>query len=254
MDRGFYDPDKVCLEFKYYQWVVGFFVLCYLMANIFAIKESKIFIFTFLAGTLCYPLSYCICDIVTEVYGFQRSRQLIYFGILCSYCFVFFLKIADALPSDNHWRLQEPFHQIFDTSMTRFFIASTAATIVGHFINCKIISKLKIKIKKWMLFRFVSATAIGSLADTATFIFIAFLGTRPFSWIMFLLLTQYCLNFFYSALMSPVSVRVSNYLKKAEKSDIYDTNTNFSPLRLQITYTKENNFYGRDKKQDDDSP
>src|SRR5262249_45289101 len=160
-----------------------------------------------------------------------RSRQLIYFGILCSCFFVVCIKIADALPAADFWHLEDAFHAILNSSMPRIFLASIIATVVGDFVNCKIISKLKIKIKKWMWFRFISATAIGALVDITLFTLLAFAGVKPFSWIIMLLINQYIMKLSYSAMVSPLSVTVSKYLKKAEKSDVYDMFTNFSPFK-----------------------
>ncbi|MHA1279855.1 MAG: VUT family protein, partial [Candidatus Helarchaeota archaeon] len=35
---------------------------------------------SFNAGTLLFPISYVIGDVMTEVYGFQRSRRIIWIG------------------------------------------------------------------------------------------------------------------------------------------------------------------------------
>lgn len=245
MDKKYYDPDSVPLEFKYYQWIVGVFILFSIMTNLLAVKECKTFMFTYLAGSISSPFSYAICDIVTEVYGFQRSRQLIYFGIICSYFFLFCIKIADALPAANSWHLQDAFHDVLNSSMPRIIIASTIGTIIGNFVNCKLISTLKIKINKLMFFRFVSATAVGTLVDNMTFIGLAFVGVKPLSWLLVLLMNQYAINLMHSALISPLCVRISVFLKRMEKSDIYDLFTNFSPFSIRVTYTKNDNYYGK---------
>ncbi len=251
MDRVFYDPDTINLQFKYYQWLVGLFIIFYILTNVLAVKVCHFFIFTFLAGIITYPFSYCICDIVTEVYGFQRARQLVYFGVFCSYLFIVCIKFADSLPAENSWHLENSFHDILNSAMPRIMLASTIATIVGDLVNCKLIAKLKIRLNKWMWFRFVSSTAIGTIVDNTTFTMLAFWGTKPIEWILILLLNQYCLKLSYLALLSPLSVRISRFLKKAEKSDIYDSRTNFSPFNLKIAYTKDDNYYGRKFGKDD---
>lgn len=245
MNNPYYDPDTVSLQFKYYQWLVGLFAVFYILTNVLAVKVCQIYYFTFLAGMLTYPVSYSICDIVTEVYGFQRARQLVYFGALSAYVFVVFVKIADALPAQPGWNLQDAFHQTLNGTMPRILLASTLASIVGDFVNCKVIAKLKTKMKYGMWFRFVSATAIGALVDNTVFTLLVFGGRKEISWIAILLINQYSIKLSYSAIFSLVTVRISRVLKRLEKTDIYDNRTNFSPFQLSITYTQKDNYYGR---------
>lgn len=251
IDKIFYNPDDINLAFKHYQWLVGLYVLFYTLTSILAVKECHFFIFTFLASVVTYPFSYCICDIVTEVYGFQRARQLVYFGVFCSYLFIACIKLADVLPTASFWHSQDVFHEIFNSQEPRIIVASTIATIAGDLVNCKVIAKLKIRIHNLTWFRFISATAIGTLVDNSVFILLVFVGNRPIEWMLILLANQYTLKLLYSALLTPLSVKISSYLKKSEKSDIYDSRTNFSPFKIRVTYTKQDNYYGRGFDRDD---
>ena len=48
------------------------------------------------AGTLVFPISYIFGDILTEVYGYQRSRRVIWMGFGAMILVAFFIWLAGA--------------------------------------------------------------------------------------------------------------------------------------------------------------
>lgn len=45
-------------------------------------------------------------------------------------------------------------------------------------------------------------------------------------------------------LLLPLSVRIAKFLKKKDRMDAYDTQTNFNPLNFDLDYKQEENkFY-----------
>lgn len=239
-----FDPDQVRLEFKLYHIIAIFFIFCFIISNVTAIKISKIGIFILPAGTVIFPLSYVFSDILTEVYGFQRSRQLVWIAIFCNFLFVLFSYIAIKLPVAPDWSLrQKEFNDVFSIE-PRIFLASSVAYFVGDYINCTILAKLKlISQNQWIWFRFVGSTALGVAFDNTLFSIFAFLGKMPLHTLIWLAFGQYILKISYEGMMSPISVKISQWLKHFEKTDIYDFDTHFSPIHLAITYTDANNFY-----------
>lgn len=53
------------------------FTVCLIAANIFETKEIMVGSVTLTGGLLIFPLTYVICRIVCEVWGFQRASLLI---------------------------------------------------------------------------------------------------------------------------------------------------------------------------------
>ena len=73
--------------YKYYDFIVALFVAVLLISNI--ASAAKIIDWgvsilglplAFDAGTLLFPISYIFGDILTEVYGYKKSRRVIWSG------------------------------------------------------------------------------------------------------------------------------------------------------------------------------
>lgn len=86
--------------YRYLDLITGFFITVLLVSNI---TSSKILIFgpfTFDGGTILFPLSYIFGDILTEVYGYARSRRVICMGfamiILAALVFIIVGKLPPA--------------------------------------------------------------------------------------------------------------------------------------------------------------
>ena len=61
--------------YKHLGTISVFFVAVLLISNIASTKIVQFGAFTFDGGTLLFPLVYIFADILTEVYGFARSRR-----------------------------------------------------------------------------------------------------------------------------------------------------------------------------------
>src|SRR6185369_14192548 len=75
-------PQRV---YKYYDLVMAAFVCVLLCANLIGVsKVAELTLFgrtvTFGAGNLFFPLSYLFGDVLTEVYGYARSRRVVWAG------------------------------------------------------------------------------------------------------------------------------------------------------------------------------
>src|SRR6186997_2591457 len=68
-------------SYRYYDLIMAAFVTVLLCTNLIsAPKRVEIGGFVFGAGVLFFPISYLFGDILTEVYGYKRSRRVIWAG------------------------------------------------------------------------------------------------------------------------------------------------------------------------------
>src|SRR5450432_1950205 len=80
-------PPQPQRQYKYYEFVMAAFVTVLICSNL--IGPAKIAqmdlpivgVLTFGAGVLFFPISYVFGDILTEVYGYARSRRVIWSGL-----------------------------------------------------------------------------------------------------------------------------------------------------------------------------
>lgn len=67
--------------YKYYDLLMVAFVTVLICSNFIAAgKVARIGSFSFGAGVVFFPLSYLFGDVLTEVYGYARSRKVIWAG------------------------------------------------------------------------------------------------------------------------------------------------------------------------------
>lgn len=216
----------------YFVTVVAVFVTSLLVANIIAVKLISIFGLLLPAGTIIFPISYICGDVLTEVYGYHRARQVIWLGFTCNLIAVAAIWIAQVLPGAEFWDAQAAYERILGFT-PRLLLASFCAYLVGEFVNSYVLARLKVATQGRMLWlRTIASTLVGQGLDSTVFLTIAFWGILPPAGVATAALTQWLIKSAYEALATPVTYVVVNFLKRREGVDAYDHEISFSPLAL----------------------
>ena len=219
-------------NYKYLGSISVFFVSVLLISNVASTKIVDFNWFTFDGGTLLFPLSYIFGDILTEVYGYKRSRKVIWLGFFMALLMSLIFIIVGKLPSAPGWDNQVAYDLILGLT-PRIVIASLVAYTCGEFSNSYILAKMKIWTKgKWLWTRTIGSTIIGEFIDSILFILIAFLGILPGALLLTLIISNYIFKTLVEVIFTPVTYKVVNFLKKKEAEDYYDIDTNFNPFNL----------------------
>jgi uncharacterized integral membrane protein (TIGR00697 family) len=217
-------------SYKYLTAISVFFVAVLLISNVASTKIVDFGWFTFDAGTLLFPLSYIFGDILTEVYGYKRSRQTIWLGFFCALLMSAVFIIVGKLPAASDWGNQAAYDAILGLT-PRLVIASLIAYFAGEFSNSYILAKMKIWTKGTKLWaRTIGSTVVGELIDSTLFILIAFFGILPNPLLVTLIISNYIFKTLVEVVFTPITYVVVNFLKKNESEDYYDTETNFNPF------------------------
>ncbi len=214
--------------------LAALFVTALITANIVAVKIVEIGGIQVPAGTLTlFPLAYVFGDVLTEVYGFGRARQVIWLGFACNAIAVAAIMISGILPAAGFWQDQAAWDTILGFTW-RLLLASFAGYLVGEFINSFILSRLKLLTKgRWLWSRTITSTLFGQFFDTGIFILIAFTGVVPDSALLEIFVTAWLIKVAYETLATPVTYAVVGFLKKVDNSDVYDIGTSFNPFRFR---------------------
>ena len=220
------------MKYSYrFVFITALFVTCLLTANIIASKLVDFGPFTLPAAVIIFPFSYIFGDILTEVYGYQQARRVIWLGFLCNLIFVIFAWLGQILPPASFWTNQEAYVTILGYT-PRLLIASFLGYLAGEFSNSFVLAKMKIMTKgRWLWSRTISSTIVGEGLDSIIFIIVAFAGTSLFVAIM--ILWHWLVKIAIEVIFTPLTYVIVNYLKKNESIDTYDYKTNFNPLRIR---------------------
>ena len=208
-----------------YDVLVALLITTLIVSNIASVKLVQSGGLVFDAGTILFPLAYILGDIITEIYGFRRMRRLLFIGIGMLLLTALTFYTVQLLPAASDWSNQEAYESILGV-VWRIVGASIVAIFVGELLNSYILAKLKIRTKgKGLWGRIVGSTAIGSLVDTVIFSLLAFGGTVSSSTMLQLIATVYGIKLVTEIIVSPITVRVINIIKKHEKIDTYEEPT-----------------------------
>ncbi len=229
--------------YRYYDWVMALFITVLLVSNIASsakIVDWGFGIFglrlAFDAGTILFPVSYIFGDVLTEVYGFRRSRRVIWTGFAMLALSALVLWLVKIMPGEATWEGyagQGAFEAILGGMSTGgIVLASLTAYLVGEFSNSVVLARMKVLTRgRWLWSRTIASTLVGEGVDSVIFILVATLA-GVFPWELFgtLVLTNYIFKVAIEVLMTPLTYRIVNALKRAENEDYFDTNTRFNPF------------------------
>jgi uncharacterized integral membrane protein (TIGR00697 family) len=228
-------------QYRYYEFVMAAFVVVLICSNLIGpakiaqLELPVIGAVTFGAGVLFFPISYVFGDILTEVYGYARARKVIWAGFTSLGFASFMAAVVVALPPAPFWNNQ-PAYEIAFGSTWRIVLASMCAYFCGEFVNSYVLAKMKIiTAGKWLWTRTIGSTIFGEAVDSALFYPLAFYGTGiiPDDKLPLVMLSQFLIKVGVEVIFTPVTYKVVNALKRAEREDYYDRNTDFNPFTLK---------------------
>jgi uncharacterized integral membrane protein (TIGR00697 family) len=226
--------------YKYFDLIMAAFVAILLCSDIIGVQKVSYIRLPFLgeyiygAGVLFFPISYFFGDILTEVYGYKRSRRVIWAGFaalafasLMSYI-VTSLPPASTMSPEQNAAVNMMFGQTW-----RIVLASLLAFWAGEFANSFVLAKLKVKTNgKWLWTRTIGSTAVGEAIDSSIFYPLAFYGTWSNEQVISVMIGNYFLKVLWEVVSTPLTYAVVNFLKRAEHEDYFDRDTDFNPFTL----------------------
>lgn len=213
--------------------VAAGFVASLIVSNIIAVKLAQFGPWVVPAGVIVFPIGYIIGDILTEVYGYRRTRQVIWLGFGCNVVATAAIAAAIMLPPAPFWPHQAAYEQILGFA-PRLLLASFAAYLVGEFANAYVLSRLKVLTQgRWLWLRTIGSTLVGQALDSMVFMIVAFSGIIPGWAIVTAAITQWLVKSIYEALATPLTYLVVGLLKRHENMDVYDHDIDFNPFRLR---------------------
>jgi uncharacterized integral membrane protein (TIGR00697 family) len=189
------------------------------------------------AGNIFFPLSYIFGDVLTEVYGYAKSRKVIWAGFGAMIFAAVMGQVVINLPLNPG----EPYNKVIQPAIEacfgngwRIVLASMLAFWVGDFLNSYVLAKMKVWTGGRMLWtRTIGSTIVGQLADSMIFYPLAFWSIWDANTMVKTIIFNWIFKVGVEVVMTPVTYQVVGFLKRAEGEDFYDTDTNFTPFSLK---------------------
>ncbi len=227
-------------SFRYFDLVMVAFVTVLVCSNLIGpakiaqIDAPLLGVLTFGAGVLFFPISYVFGDILTEVYGYARSRRVIWAGFAALAFASIMAWVIVQLPPAPFWHNQ-PAYEVAFGSTWRIALASLIAFVCGEFVNSYVLAKMKIWTEGRRLWaRTIGSTIFGEGVDSMLFYPLAFYGTGiiPDDKLPLVMTAQFFTKVGVEIVFTPVTYKIVAWLKAAEHEDYYDRQTDFNPFKL----------------------
>jgi uncharacterized integral membrane protein (TIGR00697 family) len=224
-------------HYRYYDLIMAAFVAVLLCSNLIGpAKSCSVAGFKFGAGNIFFPISYIFGDILTEVYGYARSRKVIWAGFGAMIFATVMGKVIILLPPnpDEPFNLQyQPALELMFGNTWRIVGGSMIAFWAGDFANSFIMAKLKLVTRGRHLWtRTISSTVVGQGVDSLLFYPIAFLGIWSSIEMSKIVLFNWVFKVTVEVVATPLTYAIVGFLKRTEREDFYDEHTNFTPFSL----------------------
>lgn len=231
------------IESSYLWFITLSYCMVIILANWFDPRLVRIMGLTTDAGTLVFPLTFLLSDLITEVYGYKYARRAIWCGFLFNGFYLAYSQLVIHLPSPSFATNNAMFDEVLAIN-SRIILASAFSYLCAEPLNSLVLSKLKISMHgRNMPIRFVASTVLAACVDSLIFTVIAFYGTMPDADLVLLMVTMWFIKVVIELLGLPISIYLALKLKRIEQIDMYDTHTAYNIFSLNTDYQRRDNFY-----------
>jgi len=206
------------------------FVATLLISNVIANHMLVFFRWSIDAGTITFPVTYIISDVISEVYGYKWSRRVAWTSLAINAVFALIIVTIVRLPSPD-WYDGVYFTNALANSW-RIVVASLAAYCVGDLADDRVFRRLRERNRKkyngkenmrGFAFRALLSSLVGHILDTNMFVVIAFAPVAfladtgiPWGALPGMIILGVILKWAYEWAIIPVTYRVTKWVGEKE--------------------------------------
>ncbi len=199
--------------------ISGLLITLYLTANLMAVKIIQVgSVSIFDAGTITFPLTYMLGDVLSEIWGYKTTRKVIILTFISNIILIAFTNLAMLLPYPEEMEaINNSYNMIFGY-VPRIVLASLISFLAGELANSKILVKLRDRSQdgRRLWVRTITSSIVGHLLDTVLFVSIAFIGTVPAGDIWSMIYIQYLLKLAIEVILgTPLAYLMVKCIKRA---------------------------------------
>lgn len=197
-----------------YQLLTGVFVGALIISNVLASRTFELLGITLPSAVIIFPVVYIINDVMAEVFGYNKTKRVIFLGFAVNILAVICYSIAIKLPAPIFATDIAEAFAVTLGSTWRVLLASFSAYIVGSLVNAKVMERMKQG--KSLMARCVLSTLIGEGLDALIFITIAFAGTMDLTTLSIMIVSQAMFKTVFEIVVYPLTKLTVNKVKQLE--------------------------------------
>jgi uncharacterized integral membrane protein (TIGR00697 family) len=204
------------LSERVYVVLVGLFLGVLLLTNIITSKYIHIAHLTLTAGAITYPFTFSLLDIISEVYGKDKAKMVIWMGLLASLFMTFITYLANVIPIYEHSPVSQHTFQLVFGFTPGIVLGSMVAYLTAQLIDVYLFELARRITKgRYLWLRNNISTLVAQLFDTAIFAGIAWVvwpllgltqDIEPISWNTWyqITLNEYMFKVFFTFINIPL--------------------------------------------------
>jgi len=159
--------------------VVAAYIAAQMLADVLSLKIAFVAGFSVDAGTLVYPFTFTLRDLVHKLLGRAAARTTIVAAAAINLIMAGLFVLAARLPPDPSWPLQEAFAAVL-TPVWRIVVASIVAEVVSEMVDTEAYHLWVTRVtRRFQWLRVLISNSISIPLDSLIFCWGAFGGLFP---------------------------------------------------------------------------
>lgn len=240
---------KPLKQYKYLTFLTMLFITVFIICDTTAFRMVDFFGVSIPLSGLIIPFLLAIADVIAEVYGYHITMKIIFSAIVCQLLYGILITIVLMAPSPlgntHNAYYNYTFEHIIRTNITSCFSVTSCM-----FTNAFLISKLKIYMHgKRFWFRSILAGGFSELVLCIVAYIILFAGLKKVSEIITIIYSVWIYRIILTMPMAPLCTVTGAWLKKIERSDVYDIGITYNPFKnINHYHETDSDFISKNKK------
>jgi queuosine precursor transporter len=185
------------------------------------------------AAAFLIPFWFIIADIITEVYGYNNGKRIIWQGLVCIFIFGGICSLSSYLPVPAEWKYSVDYSYVF-AKQFRVSVVLFMAVLLSAFTNSYLLSRWSILLKgKYFWVRCIIASGIGQLIFSLIIVIFNFYDKLSIDELIRYICAAYPQKMLILILLEFPAYICIIFLKKAEGIKSVNQEINFNPFKSE---------------------
>jgi len=184
-------------------FLFGLFASAVVVTNAVSGNVINVGPFTFVAGTLLYPVTFLLTDVLSEVFGKRAAQRAVWCGFVAQLLAVAFIQALRWFPSIDP-EMAAAFEKLF-APVPRIVLGSMTAYLIAQSIDVRLFHAIRDRTHgEHLWLRNNGSTLVSQAVDTAVFVVVAFAGVLDTGTLVAMALGQYTAKAIMAAADTPL--------------------------------------------------
>jgi uncharacterized integral membrane protein (TIGR00697 family) len=229
-------------SFRLYGLIVGLTVTIMIVCDTLVYKVIDIYGMKITASGIIFSLCYLLSTISTEVYGYKLGGRTVWIIVICQTVFVLLINLAAIVQVDQN-TIAQNYYALFN-EFWRVMVGTWISVPASYFCNGAIVSRLKVYFNgRLFIVRYMLSSMVAQAVLLLTAYPISLSSKYQTGELANIIFTTWSYKILMSIILLPLGIYLVSVIKRIEKTDYYDWQVSYNPLRVFGDSSAGRNFY-----------